>query len=1703
MMMRPTSGPPVPGSLRRSMEYVVESLGAVRVEAESMEAVYDRAAATFRCYDVESIGTLSRTEMVAALAEMGAMHGLPPSVIDEVLIQDPNMSRDARYSLHDFLDMYGRLTLNRSKAGREDRIRNQRQNSEPPPGSESNPALRLVFGAYCRHTVGVSRMFISESTPTMVAQQLHKLCMDINTMEQAGEHSRITTSSVDIAYTRCKTPGGRRLSFHQFLRVLCILGDESGLDLFRIIKDHASRLGTHGLPAPVDPVTMRPLKGVNTEMLPFISRDSKNQQMRASSSHLPQRPHTAAAAAAPRHRTASPSTFRVITPPAGHTFVGERPTSVPVARALLTNNFVLLEEGEVEGKVQGKDAVTLAYEAAMESAIQAAAMESAVQAAASAVVETESLRTLGAVKGQKEDFSDYSGRHWQSMDRNWSGSEKKWEGVPLNYIIPSNPDTPLPVLSLEEVQQRILILELFTGVMEDEDTRGQGQGGSPLQQLRPKVRLFERLKANEAAIEEIKFNAFEVPPKDTALGSFLAILDDGVAGAHEAVQAEAAQVHEGMKGLQEQLDKADAALREAEERRLREVLAMREAEDRRWREAEKATSPAISAITSEAAARHEALLKRLAALESTVKKSAGIDEAMLEERLRAMTSSAGVMTNEYAAEREFMKDRLESALQQAEQAASGHAALQLRLKALEEQAASAAGDAASATEAMVEENTALRQRLSALEEQLALKSGLIEEDVSKAVPLGAVDTAAFTEVQARLSEVEGHTKVHKEALDNLQQTLAAAVASVSDSAQVAAETCAAALARVEASELLIAELSGKLHAEQKQGLEMAVSVQELRGQVDQLQFKTLSEMSRVRGSEDGGTGMSMMEHKLEGLRDQLRREIQTVQLRTVPEPEEVKDIGVGIKVLDSLSNRVSELESQVANQSTVKLLEPLALLEQQLRAQEAGIIAASGAAAAAGKSAGQASEQAASVVAIAGAAGEAATASLTRVEAVELMLSELNEKLLQEQRQGIETASSLQELSGQLARLQGQVVTTRGGSTTSTGLVPGSAKSGPEVVILGENTVASQGSQQLAASASDMQAQPSIPMFSRGSRPVTPSGYINMEMFTGVTERLAELEGRVDYTAKRLGVIGPMETQVRSHETKLADTAEIAAAATEAVTRMTETVDSAAGKLEAMEQLVNELSSELQEVRASAATNKNATPEDAASPQESAPVSGATEAGLEPALLSEEHGPLLQALASRLAAVETQAVGTSGSLNNLAQSFVELRIMADRAEARTDSIDKSAEEATSRITEMANELAVVKAVKQFSAISPKPGSEGGVDQRKGKELVASVAEALESQIQHLAMAVGELAGRTVAMERDLTLTLTSYARVVDLKESENHLLDRQQQLHDEVEMVKGNMRTLREDMIQYSSSLAATISLQQQTSTLASPLGTQPSKRVSVTVAGKVMKPIPPAPSAEMSTVTTKTFATWDVVKQNEVLMMQKITALKTDFESLSQTAMDRVEAHEQIIMRLAHQIDVLQSEVCQEQAAAAGLGIADVEALLDQKAFVTLNDVDGLNQLVANMQMSMDERQNGICALRSDLMTLSEQDKADKQNLRDALQLLDIKASGSQGGKQMTESFEAKLTELVDVRMSTSHAGVKELIGSIQTEVTASMRTQIKSSQDSVLETLSNWDAKLTKRVDLQEKVIMRIAQQVDVLQKAAPAAVKAAAKAAVTEKM
>lgn len=66
----------------------------------------------------------------------------------------------------------------------------------------------------------------------------------------------LSHAAVDIAFTRCKASNSRRLTFEQWLRVLCVLSDESGWNLFEMTVQLAERLGAKGFPAPVVRITL-------------------------------------------------------------------------------------------------------------------------------------------------------------------------------------------------------------------------------------------------------------------------------------------------------------------------------------------------------------------------------------------------------------------------------------------------------------------------------------------------------------------------------------------------------------------------------------------------------------------------------------------------------------------------------------------------------------------------------------------------------------------------------------------------------------------------------------------------------------------------------------------------------------------------------------------------------------------------------------------------------------------------------------------------------------------------------------------------------------------------------------------------------------------------------------------------------------------------------------------------------------------------------------------------------------------------------------------------------------------------------------------------------------------------------------------------------------------------------------------------------
>lgn len=47
----------------------------------------DRVAAIFRCYDVRVLGVLTRSDAIAALSDLGSMHGVTASTIGEQQLQ--------------------------------------------------------------------------------------------------------------------------------------------------------------------------------------------------------------------------------------------------------------------------------------------------------------------------------------------------------------------------------------------------------------------------------------------------------------------------------------------------------------------------------------------------------------------------------------------------------------------------------------------------------------------------------------------------------------------------------------------------------------------------------------------------------------------------------------------------------------------------------------------------------------------------------------------------------------------------------------------------------------------------------------------------------------------------------------------------------------------------------------------------------------------------------------------------------------------------------------------------------------------------------------------------------------------------------------------------------------------------------------------------------------------------------------------------------------------------------------------------------------------------------------------------------------------------------------------------------------------------------------------------------------------------------
>ena len=165
----------------------------------------------------------------------------------DALDLDSEKCRWKRFTTADFVSICSRLGTQQIQKLRDERIKNTGAiKTQIPPGADVNPDLLLVFESYCSYKT----LSQEPGEPGMSQQQLYKLCVDIGLT--APEGGPVTVPEMDVAFTRVKGPPHiRRITYPQWLILLCILTDKSGWDLFTILIYHAEKLDQNGmLPQP-------------------------------------------------------------------------------------------------------------------------------------------------------------------------------------------------------------------------------------------------------------------------------------------------------------------------------------------------------------------------------------------------------------------------------------------------------------------------------------------------------------------------------------------------------------------------------------------------------------------------------------------------------------------------------------------------------------------------------------------------------------------------------------------------------------------------------------------------------------------------------------------------------------------------------------------------------------------------------------------------------------------------------------------------------------------------------------------------------------------------------------------------------------------------------------------------------------------------------------------------------------------------------------------------------------------------------------------------------------------------------------------------------------------------------------------------------------------------------------------------------------
>ncbi|KAG2453565.1 hypothetical protein HYH02_001784 [Chlamydomonas schloesseri] len=197
----------------------------------------EKAAIIFRNHDQNDDNHLNRQEMLAALQEMGVLNGIKAKHIGRFLdseFRKADWDKDGRISLQDFISYYEKIAYYQAQMAREGRIKSMANLNKQmvPSGVEHNSHLKKVFKNYARLAIGQGRVY-ADGQPQMNSAQFHRLCQDAGFMEPEG---RLSTTAVDVIFTRHRAANSRRMSFKDFIAALAACAYEMGFQFDDILE---------------------------------------------------------------------------------------------------------------------------------------------------------------------------------------------------------------------------------------------------------------------------------------------------------------------------------------------------------------------------------------------------------------------------------------------------------------------------------------------------------------------------------------------------------------------------------------------------------------------------------------------------------------------------------------------------------------------------------------------------------------------------------------------------------------------------------------------------------------------------------------------------------------------------------------------------------------------------------------------------------------------------------------------------------------------------------------------------------------------------------------------------------------------------------------------------------------------------------------------------------------------------------------------------------------------------------------------------------------------------------------------------------------------------------------------------------------------------------------------------------------------------